>query len=449
MNTILTSIAASTLLAALATAQPAPHYAVTDLGPTGNPFSQAAAVNDFGLVTGFDTAPGGYSHAVLWYQGSVKDIGNPGLGGPNSGAGGANIFGSVMGGAETSLKDPNNENFCGYGTGLQCLAFLWQFGVMTPLTTLGGTNAGYGAINDLGEVAGYAEKSNKDPDCPGKVAVNGTGPQLLYFEAVIWGPRPGEIRELPPLPGDTVGIGLGLNDAGQAVGISGTCANTVLPGGTGGAHAVIWESDGSVHDLGSFGGTANPAVLAAGNAAEAINNLGQVTGGSVLPESKSAACLGVPPGSPDPSCFPFHPFLWTREKGLQDLGLLPEDFVGSGLGINNRGEVVGASISTPGLAMGSPRAFLWRNGVMSDLNALVPDSPLYLLTAFGINDFGQIAGFGVVTSGAGAGEIHAFLATPSSGEFSGANSPMVLPEDVRNLLQQRLPLGRSRLMGPR
>lgn len=43
-----------------------------------------------------------------------------------------------------------------------------------------------------------------------------------------------------------------------------------------------------------------------------------------------------------------------------------------------------------------PCAFLWKDGVMTDLNALIPsDSPLYLLAAFWINDSGEIAGFGV------------------------------------------------------
>jgi len=130
------------------------HYTVTDLGPAGNPFSQAFGLNNHGLVTGFDTAPDGTAHAVLWYRGVITDISQPGLGGPNSGAGGANDFGLVMGGAETSDKDPNNENFCDYGTGLQCLTFLWQNGVISPLPTLGGTNAGFGAINSRGEVAG-------------------------------------------------------------------------------------------------------------------------------------------------------------------------------------------------------------------------------------------------------------------------------------------------------
>jgi probable HAF family extracellular repeat protein len=406
MKTILTSIAASTLLATLAIAQPQPHYTVTDLGPMGSPFSQATFVNNNGLVTGVEAAPDGTQHAVLWYRGLMTDISKPGLGGPNSGAGGANELGQVIGGAETSHKDPNDENFCGYGTGLQCLAFLWQNGVMTPLPTLGGTNAGYGQINNLGQVAGYAENSTRDPEgCA--VALNGTGPQVLDFEPVIWGPRPGEIRELPPLAGDTVGVAFSINDNGQTVGMSGLCGNTVLPGPSAAPHAVLWEKDGAVHDLGNLGGTSNPAVLAVGNAAFSINNQGQVAGFSALAESKSTGCPGVPP---NPLCFPFHPFLWTRETGMRDLGVLPGDFVGAGLGMNNKGQVVGPSFSAPGPTSGSPRAFLWRDGVMSDLNALVPaDSPLYLLLAYGINDVGEIAGFGVQTS---TGDIHAFLATP-------------------------------------
>ena len=80
---------------------------------------------------------------------------------------------------------------------------------------------------------------------------------------------------------------------------------------------------------------------------------------------------------------------------VQDLGTLGGTFSLAG-GINNKGEVVGPSFSAPGPTSGSPRAFLWRNGIMHDLNALVPpDSPLYLLVAYGINDSGEIAGFGV------------------------------------------------------
>jgi probable HAF family extracellular repeat protein len=298
---------------------------------------------------------------------------------------------------------------------------------MTALPTLGGTNGGYGAINNLGEVAGYAENSTRDPECPGVVAANGLGPQVLDFEAVIWGPRPGQIRELHPLKGDTVGLACSINDNGQAVGASGSCANTTLPGPTAGKHAVFWEKDGSVHDLGNLGGTSNPAVLAVGNTALSINNRGQVSGVSALPASKSTGCPGDPP---NPLCFPFHPFLWTRETGMLDLGVLAGDFVGAGLALNNSGEVVGPSFSAPGPTSGSPRAFLWRNGLMSDLNTLAPtDSPLYLLLADGINDAGEIVGFGVSFT---TGDIHA---------FPHATGIMLTPTGARMI--RRTPRGRG------
>ena len=439
MKTTSISIPTLSLLAALAIqlqlgAQTLPRYFVTDLGPAGNPFSQAVWMSNNGLVTGSYTTLGGTSHAALWYRDMFLDIGKPGLNGPNSGAGSVNMFGQIIGSAETPSKDPNKENFCGYGTDNQCLPFLWQYGVMTALPTLKGSdgqfgiNGGWGQINNLGVIAGYAENSNKDPECTGKVAVNGTGPQVLDFEPVIWGPRPGEIRQLSPLPGDSVGMALGINDLGQAVGISGRCANTILPGFAAGPHAVVWESDGSVHDLGNLGGTVNPSMLGVGNVAFIINNRGQVTGASALHGSLT-----------------FHPFLWTKTNGMRDLGVLPGDLVGAGLGMNSKGEIVGASISAPGPASGNPRAFLYRNGEMSDLNALVQqEAPLYLLTACWINDSGEIAGFGATKDG----EIHGFLAMPSRGGGSesyavspAAPAPRALREDARQMLLQHLRFG--------
>ena len=218
----------------------------------------------------------------------MTDISKPGLGGPNSAGGGVNKFGQIIGGAETSSKDPHNENFCGYGTGRQCVAFLWRNGAgMTALPTLGGANSTWGGINNLGQVAGYAENANRDPGCPGKVAVNGTGPQLFDFQAVIWGPKAGQIQELSPLTGDTVAMASGINDYGQAVGTSGTCANTVIGGFAAGPHAVLWERNGSVHDLGNLGGTVNTELLAAGTVAWVINNRG-VVAGSVGPARRQS-----------------------------------------------------------------------------------------------------------------------------------------------------------------
>jgi probable HAF family extracellular repeat protein len=364
-------------------------YTVTDLGTLGGFFTQASLVNDHGVVSGVSSLPDGTQHAVIWANGSLSDIGTPGLGGPNSLAIGVNEKGQVAVQAESSTLDPNNENFCAYFTGLECLPSRWQDGVMTQLPLLGGNNGTVNQINNRGEIAGIAENSTRDPDCPSARAVNGTGPQVLDFEAVIWGAQ-GEVTQLSPLRGDTVGMAMWLNDSGQAVGTSGTCANTVLPPFVVGPHAVLWEKDGSVTDLGNLGGTANPALVGTGNVAFAINNQGQVTGVSTLADNTHT-----------------HAFLWTRDTGMQDLGTLPGDVNSAGLGTNNRGDVVGSSINGD-VGTGSARAILWHNGAMIDINTLAPDSPVYLLVAFGINDAGQIVGFGISASG----EIHGFLATP-------------------------------------
>lgn len=59
-------------------------------------------------------------------------------------------------------------------------------------------------------------------------------------------------------------------------------------------------------------------------------------------------------------------------------------------------------------ANGQSHAFLWKDGVMVDLNDIIPkESPWMLQSAASINESGQIAGQGLINN-----EVHAFLATP-------------------------------------
>src|SRR5215472_6263863 len=211
-----------------ASAQPA-QYRITDLGPLpGGNFSQATFLSDNGLITGISTTADGTQHAVVRSRGSIFSLGNL-LGGPNSGAVGVNEAGLISGQAEVSQPDPNNENFCAYFTGFQCRPFAWQRGALKQLPTLGGNNGTVGPANRRGQIPGVAETSTIDPSCPPKSALNGTGPQVLHFEPVIWDANAGTVRQLPVPAGDTVGMALWLNDIGQAVGSTGTCANTLVP----------------------------------------------------------------------------------------------------------------------------------------------------------------------------------------------------------------------------
>jgi uncharacterized membrane protein len=185
-----------------------------------SPFSDPTFVSNKGLVAGFVVASDGASHAALWYKGLITDISKPGLAGPNSAAYGANARGQASGLAETSDLDPNGEDFCGYGTHLICLPFLWQNGAMTPLPTLGGNNGEAGEINNRGEVAGNAENTTIDSTCPAG------GPQVLQEKPVVW--RDGRIKELRTFPGDPDGWAFGINNSGQVVGASGVCSTPQL-----------------------------------------------------------------------------------------------------------------------------------------------------------------------------------------------------------------------------
>ncbi len=108
-----------------------------------------------------------------------------------------------------------------------------------------------------------------------------------------------------------------------------------------------------------------------------------------------------------PNCsYNYDAFLWNGTNGMTDLGALVSGGQSHAYGINDAGEVVGWDV----MSSGPYHAFLWSGGVMTDLNALLsPSSSGWVLEeANGINDHGQIAGFGTIN-----GQIHGFLATPT------------------------------------
>jgi probable HAF family extracellular repeat protein len=400
-------------------------YKLTDLGPlSGGSFSQATAVNDLGLITGLSNLEDGTFHATLSNGGSFIDISKKADSGINSGAFASDIWGQVLVQSEIPEKDPNNENFCAYGTGNVCRAFLWQGGKLVPLPSLGGPNSTVSWINNRGQAIGIAETSTRDPDCYPGVSFTGTGPQVLDFEAVLWDLGTGRINELKPLPGDTVGMPFGINDVGQVVGGSGSCANTFPPGPATTPHAVLWEN-GSPISMGSLGGTVNTDLAGVATLALSINNWGEAAGVAALPGNTTA-----------------HAFLWSKKLGhMLDLGTVPGDVRSAALGINNKGDVIGPSFDSEG----NPRAFVRKSGegnLPVDLNGLVPaDASLYLLVAFSINDSGEIVGFGVDNNG----DIHGFLATPCEGvtDFAGRENQsaektrVILSENAREFLRHQ------------
>ena len=378
------------LLLALGMAPPAPaaqhpehpRYRVTELPSLGGSASAGSSINNRGWTAGFSNLPGDRTrHATLWQPRSIRDLGT--LGGPNSAVVWPvkNNHGLVAGIAQTAKTDPLGEAwscsafFPGEPTGHTCLGFVWKSGKMRALPTLGGNNGFAAGVNQRGRVVGWAENTVRDPTC--------NPPQVLQFRAIMWGPR-ARIRELPPLPGDTVSAATAINDRGQVVGISGICDNAV--GRFSARHAVRWEH-GRPIDIGNLGGGAWHTPMA-------INQRGAVVGFSNLPGDSGGR-------------FNAHAFFWTSRDGITDLGTLPGDTTSQALAINARRQVVGLSCGSGGC-----RAFLWQRGVMRDLNTLVaPGHAGHLSSANDINDAGVITGEALDPQ---TGDSRAFTAAPRS-----------------------------------
>ncbi|MBV8067270.1 MAG: hypothetical protein JO113_04775, partial [Candidatus Eremiobacteraeota bacterium] len=203
-----------------------------------------------------------------------------------------------------------------------------------------------------------------------------------------------------PFAGDPVGAAIAINDSGEVVGGSGICA-PISPAI--GAHALLWRH-GTPENLGGFGGQMS-------NVAWDINDRGHIVGFSDL---KGDAAT--------------HAFLWKNGK-MTDLGTLRGDVFSFAFGINERDQIVGQSCD----ASFNCRAFIWEDGVMHDLNALVSGSSLPLTGANSINRNGEITGIAYDPS---TGGIPAFVAIPKAGSVNAApSSKIFLPANVRVRLQ--------------
>ena len=305
------------------------------------------------------------------------------------------------------------ENFCGYGTDRKCLPFAWQNNTLTQLPLLGGNNGAVGGINNRGEISGWAESGTIDPDC--------AAPQKLDFEAVVWkmrpsggwGTKPIEMRRLRPLSGDTVSMSIWINDLGEAVGTSGSCADTgLLPLGHG-AHAVLWDENGSPLNIGDLDPTTSLEASLSRSTTRASGWRGESAGRFVPAISLEQA------------------------RGCPMLGLLPGGVGGGAVAINDQGDAVGQSFDADGV----PSPVIWQDGGdPKNLNDLAPGSPLYLLWPTTINAQGEISGFGVTPDG----DVHGFLATPHNAKpdqdgcaADGDLRPSVLTEHLRSLMRHR------------
>ena len=373
-----------------------PRYVVIDLGTLGGGFSNSFGLNERDQVGGGSTLPDGTSRAFLWSAGTGMQPLGALHGGTNSSASGPNANDLVAIISDSNVQDPYHENFCGFGPAFVCVAGFWNNGTLTelpglvPISNQGGNNMQNTQANNHGQIAGYVENGVLDAACQ-----SGTPGLHFDFEALLWN-GDSQPRVLNPLPGDTVGFALSINEAGRVVGGSGSCADTPLFPVALSPHAVLWDVNGRAVPIPGLGGTRL-------NSATSINDLDEVAGVSSLPGDITV-----------------HAYLWSGHMARpRDLGTIPGDSSSApaALGaLNNRGEVVGESCATTDpfgdLFSGACRAFLWRDNSMMDLNSLVSPggnpSNLYMILGFGINDRGAVTGWAFTPGG----EVHAFLAKP-------------------------------------
>jgi probable HAF family extracellular repeat protein len=363
----------------------------------GGTQARGMAINSQGWVAGWSNQADGTRRAVLWKNGVLTNLNT--LGGPSSTVPwpGLNDEGTVVGISQTGESDPLHEDWsCELGvflpetTDLICRGFVSQNGVLRELPALGGNHSFGTGVNNAGQVVGWAETAVHDPTC--------VDAQVLQFRATLWDPKSGsngkvKARELPPLPGDSASAATAINDLGQAVGISGKCDQAV--GRFSALHAVLWDKNGKPSEIPNLGGITWHTPMD-------LNGHGDVVG------------FSNPPGENPVGDFIAHAFLWTSgAPTAEDLGTLDGDPVSEAFAINAHGQVVGISFGN----LIGPRAFLWQDHVLTDLNDLVDIAPDVLLSAQDINDAGQITGR--VRDGV-TGEVRAFIATPVDLTSSGS-----------------------------
>jgi probable HAF family extracellular repeat protein len=370
----------------------------------------ANSINNRGQVAGQANKAGNtVSRAALWMRGASTPIDLGSLGGPDTNSAVAwpvkSTNGLIVGISDTNDDNPLGEAFScwpffapGVPTRKICKGFRWEKGVMTALPPFpGGYNSYATAANNRGQIVGWAENGVHDSSCNPLF-------QILQFRAVIWEPN-GEMRELPPLPGDSTSAATAINDKGQVVGISGPCG--VAVGDVSAAHAVIWEN-GVPTRIDDFGGHS-------WNTPNAINNDGVVVGFS-LPADKEGTRF-------------FRAFVWTKEGGTKMLDQIDGDVRSSAAGINDDGQIVGFS-RTAGAVL---RAVIWENAdaEVKNLNDLTAPGSPYLRIAGDIDNGGRIIG--------NTGDGRGFLAIPSdslakaraaSGRFR-APARTGIPENLR------------------
>lgn len=331
-------------------------YSVTDLGTLGGATSSAVAINSFGQVVGTADTSAAQQHAVLWTNGSIKDLG---FGNPRA----INNFGQIVGDGPL-LWNPNSSLFASLPyspslgengtsatgindsgkisvTGTQEVDLIYVVPGYTTVTAdqnsdynLLASDGNATAVNNQGTIAGsvYQYDNSTQPL-----------PTLISSHAAIW--ENGALSDLGTLsPTASWSSAAAINDSDVIAGDAST--------GTGAVHAIIGSTAG-LKDINVNG--------AAYSAASGINDFGQAVGTYSL----SATNLVN------------RAFLYSGGKSVDLNTLIPANSgwrLTDASAINDLGQIVGQGVN----AKGQTHAFLLTLGggsssisgsVFDDLNS--------------------------------------------------------------------------------
>ncbi|MDF1809592.1 MAG: GC-type dockerin domain-anchored protein [Phycisphaerales bacterium] len=343
-----------------------------------------------------------------------------------------------------------------------------QAGEITHLQSLGGDFAVANDINDFGDVVGQSAMA-------GGLGVVATRWDASHMPA-----------NLGMLNGSVLSEAYAINNNGEIVGFSEDASvnrSATLWDGRGGmvnVHSAIGSSGASIpwdiNDNGVITGQAsinpgfskgfvwdqvNPVVVAGttpgfmGGANYGINNAGALVGSAFFFGDPDDATMAIPDGRGGyeyrdiaPIGFEFSVATEINNNGMvvghttfgstttgwnaviytpddrdpvQVLGTLPGLDTSESLDVNDSGMIVGYAWDGQGNGI-PPRAWVWVDGEMYDLNDLLGDRPEFeiLSRATGVNNNGDIVGFGRLLDGnTGAFLIEGF--TPPAGCVADIN----------------------------
>jgi probable HAF family extracellular repeat protein len=235
-------------------------WTLTDLGTLGGAGSSASGLNDAGQVVGYAEAADGTPYPVMWSGGVATPLGT---------RAGAAVAVSPGGVAAGNVADVS-------GTRLD--ATLLSGGDAVDLGTFGGSFSIAVAVNDRGQVGGYARTADEKDHAflataSGTVDLGTYGGQYSYVRGLNRsGLAVGSAYDASATPRCFLSTGNGLvdpgtlggracnalavNDAGQVTGSSTTSAGI--------GHAFVFDGRGMV-DLGTLAAAAAPATRSTGS----------------------------------------------------------------------------------------------------------------------------------------------------------------------------------------